>query len=90
MWLLEQADAVAALPEVVLAVLAMALLMFGGFRKNDATDAVTIGALISLGLVATLVILGGPEEADAFRSWAAEHGGRAALVRWLLAERQAR
>ena len=66
MWLLEQADAVAALPEVVLAVLAMALLMFGVFRKNDATDAVTIGALISLGLVATLVILGGPEEAEAF------------------------
>ena len=36
MWLLEQADAVAALPEVVLAVLAMALLMFGVFRKSDA------------------------------------------------------
>jgi NADH-quinone oxidoreductase subunit N len=66
MWLLEQADAAAALPEVVLAVLAMALLMFGVFRKNDATDAVTIGALISLGLVATLVILGGPDEAEAF------------------------
>lgn len=31
-----------------------------------------------------------PEEADAFRAWAAEHGGLAALVRWLLAERQAR
>jgi len=30
-----------------------------------------------------------PEEADAFRAWAAEHGGLAALVRWLLAERQA-
>lgn len=26
----------------------------------------------------------------AFRAWAAEHGGLAALVRWLLAERQRR
>ena len=36
MWLLQQADAAAALPEIVLAILAMALLMFGVFRKGDA------------------------------------------------------
>ena len=48
MWLLEQADAAAVLPEIVLAVLAMALLMFGVFRKGDTADAVTIGALVAL------------------------------------------
>ena len=42
MWLLEQADAAAVLPEIVLAVLSMALLMFGVFRKDDAADSVTI------------------------------------------------
>ena len=43
MWLLEQADAVAALPEIVLAVLTLALLMLGVFRKSDASDVVTLG-----------------------------------------------
>ena len=66
MWLLEQADAVAVLPEIVLAILAMALLMFGVFRKGDATDSVTLGALISLGLAATLVIWGGEGRETAF------------------------
>ena len=66
MWLLEQADAVAVLPEIVLAVLSMALLMFGVFRKGDTADAVTIGALVSLGLAAVLVIWGGEGKALAF------------------------
>ena len=59
MWLLEQADAVAALPEILLAVLSLVLLMYGVFRKGDASDGVTIGALIALGLAALLVIGGG-------------------------------
>jgi NADH-quinone oxidoreductase subunit N len=67
MWLLEQADAVAALPEVVLAALAVALLMLGVFRNKDASDAVTLGALLSLGLVAALVIWGGEGRQEAFK-----------------------
>lgn len=66
MWLLEQADAAAALPEIVLAVLAMALLMLGVFRKSEPSDAVTLGALLALGLAATLVIGGGEGRAEAF------------------------
>ncbi len=67
MWLLEQADAVAALPEIVLALAAMALLMLGVFRKSDATGVVTHGALIALGVTAVLVVAGGPNEAEAFQ-----------------------
>ena len=66
MWLLEQADAVAALPEILLAVLSLVLLMYGVFRKGDASDGVTIGALIALGLAALLVIGGGEGKALAF------------------------
>ncbi len=66
MWLLQQADAVAVLPEIVLAILAMALLMFGVFQKNEPSDAVTTGALVSLGLVAALVIWGGDGKELAF------------------------
>ena len=57
MWLLQQADAVAALPEIVLAVLTLALLMLGVFRKSDASDMVTLGALIALEMA--LVLMGG-------------------------------
>ena len=67
MWLLEQADAVAALPEVVLAALAVALLMLGVFRNKESSDAVTLGALLSLGLVALLVIWGGEGRQEAFK-----------------------
>ena len=66
MTLLQHADAAAALPEIVLAVLAMALLVFGVFRKGDNADQVTIGAVISLALVAALVIWGGGGKAQAF------------------------
>jgi NADH-quinone oxidoreductase subunit N len=64
--LLQHADAVAALPEIVLAVLAMALLMFGVFRKGDTADHVTIGSIVTLGLVAALVIWGGEGRETAF------------------------
>ena len=52
MWLLQQADAVAALPEVALALLAMVLLMFGVFRKGEDTEPVIIAALVALGVAA--------------------------------------
>lgn len=63
---LQNYDAVASLPEVVLACLAMALLMYGVFKKGDANDHVTLGAVISLGLVAALVIFGGEGKVMAF------------------------
>ncbi len=56
---LQQAGAAVALPEIVLAALAMALLMLGVFRKNDATDVVTLGSIAALGLAALLVIWSG-------------------------------
>ncbi len=56
---LQQAGAATALPEIVLAALAMALLMLGVFRKNDATDVVTLGSIAALGLAALLVIWSG-------------------------------
>jgi NADH-quinone oxidoreductase subunit N len=64
--LLQHADAAAALPEIVLAVLAMALLMVGVFRKGDQTNLVTVGALAALALVALLVIFGGEGRQTAF------------------------
>lgn len=67
MWLLEQADAVAALPEVVLAVIAMALLMFGVFRKSDPSAAVNLAAVVALALVAALVIWGSEGRVEAFK-----------------------
>jgi NADH-quinone oxidoreductase subunit N len=64
--MLQNYDAVASLPEIVLACLAMALLMYGVFKKGDANDHVTLGAVLSLGLVAALVILGGDGKVTAF------------------------
>jgi NADH-quinone oxidoreductase subunit N len=66
MWLLQQADAVAVLPEIVLAILSLALLMFGVFRRTDASDAVTLGALVTLAVVAALVVFGGRGAETAF------------------------
>ncbi len=63
---LQNYDAAAALPEVILAVLAMALLMFGVFKKDDANDQVTLGAIISLAIVAALVIFTGEGKVTAF------------------------
>jgi len=63
--LLQSIDAVAILPEIVLAVLAMALLMFGAFRRGDVAGPVTLAAIVSLALVAVLVVWGGEGEAFA-------------------------
>jgi len=66
MSLLQYADASAILPEIVLAVFAMALLMFGAFRKGDVAGPATLGAIGSLALVAILVVWGGEGRAEAF------------------------
>ena len=63
---LQNYDAVASLPEVVLACLAMALLMYGVFKKGDANDNVTLGAVVSLALVAALVIFTSEGKVTAF------------------------
>ena len=63
---LQSYDAAASLPEIVLACLAMALLMYGVFKKGDANDHVTMGAIVSLALVAALVIFGGEGKVTAF------------------------
>ena len=65
---LHTAGAAAVFPEIVLAVLAMALLMFGAFREDESSDAVTIGAILALAVAAVLVIWGseGPAFGNAF------------------------
>jgi NADH-quinone oxidoreductase subunit N len=63
---LQNYDAAAALPEIVLAVFAMALLMFGVFKKDDANDQVTLGAIVALAVVAALVIFTGEGKVSAF------------------------
>ncbi len=63
---LQNYDAVASLPEVVLACLAMLLLMYGVFKKGDANDNVTLGAVVSLALVAALVIFSSEGKVTAF------------------------
>jgi NADH-quinone oxidoreductase subunit N len=63
---LQNYDAVASLPEVVLACLAMLLLMYGVFKKGDANDNVTLGAVVSLALVAALVIFTSEGKVTAF------------------------
>lgn len=66
MWLLEQADAAAVLPEIVLALVAMGLLMVGAFRRGDSANFVTLGALLGLAIAALLVIFGGGGRTTAF------------------------
>ena len=56
---LQQAGAAAVFPEAVLAILAMALLMFGVFRKNNSFEAVTLGSIAALAIAAVLVMWGG-------------------------------
>lgn len=58
MTLLQTADAVAALPEIVLAILAMALLMTGVFRRNESYGVITIAASIAILITALLVAHG--------------------------------
>ena len=59
-------NAAVALPEIVLAVLAMALLMLGVFRKGDSFNLVTLGAIIALAIAAVMVISGGEGSKQAF------------------------
>jgi NADH-quinone oxidoreductase subunit N len=66
MSLLTSIDAAAVLPEIVLAVLAMALLMHGVFRKGDQFRQVSLGAVLALLLALVLVISGGPGRQEAF------------------------
>ncbi len=56
---LQQMGALVILPEIVLAVLAMALLMFGVYRKGDPFEVVTLGSIAALAAAAMLVLVGG-------------------------------
>jgi NADH-quinone oxidoreductase subunit N len=66
MTLLQHADAAAALPEIILAVLAMALLMYGVFARRDVSNHITFGAIVALAIAAVLVIWSGPDTKSAF------------------------
>ena len=66
MYFLQNYDAVASLPEIVLACLAMLLLMYGVFKKGDANDNVTLGAVVSLAFVTALVVFTSEGKVTAF------------------------
>ena len=68
MTLFNSADAIAILPEMVLAILSMALLMFGAFRKGDQSDTASTAAMISLAVAAVLVLWSGGGRQEAFAS----------------------
>jgi NADH-quinone oxidoreductase subunit N len=63
---LREIGAASALPEIFLAVAAMALLMFGVFRKGEGNDPSGLLALGALGVATILVILAPHETALAF------------------------
>src|SRR5437868_10281361 len=65
MSLLDHIQGAAALPEIFLAVAAMALLMFGVFRDKSA-DIVNIAAIIVLGIAVALVLGGAGGRQEAF------------------------
>lgn len=65
MSLLDHIQGAAALPEIFLAVAAMALLMFGVFRDKSA-DIVNIAAIIVLGITVALVLGGAGGRQEAF------------------------
>ena len=52
------ADMLVALPEIFLAVAAMALLMFGVFRKEPSADLVNAASVVVLAMTGALVIFG--------------------------------
>jgi NADH-quinone oxidoreductase subunit N len=52
------ADMLVALPEIFLAVAAMALLMFGVFRKDQSADLVNAASVVVLGVTGALVVFG--------------------------------
>lgn len=64
--ILKSADALAALPELIIAVSAMALLMLGAFRKNDSSDLVNSLALLVLAIAGGAIILTSGETQTAF------------------------
>ena len=65
--ILALADAQAALPEILLAISALALLMLGVMRdRRESFELISTLAVIVLAGAAGLVILGGPERATAF------------------------
>jgi NADH-quinone oxidoreductase subunit N len=52
------ADVLVALPEIWLAVAAMALLMFGVFRREESTDFVNAASVVALAVTGALVMVG--------------------------------
>jgi len=55
--ILKSADAVAAIPEIILAVSAMALLMLGAFREKESSDLVNSLSLLALAVAGGVLIL---------------------------------
>jgi len=66
--ILKSADAVAALPELIIAISAMALLMVGAFSKKDSSDLVNSLSLFALAIAGGVLILTSGETQHAFHN----------------------
>jgi len=66
--ILKSADAVAALPELIIALSAMVLLMIGAFSKKDSSDLVNSLSLVALALAGGALILTSGESQNAFHN----------------------
>ena len=64
--ILKSADAVAALPELIIAVSAMVLLMIGAFTKKDSSDLINSLSLLAMALAGGAIILSNGETQHAF------------------------
>ena len=64
--ILKSADAVAALPELIIAISAMALLMLGAFTKKESSDLVNSLSLLALALAGGAILLTSGETTTAF------------------------
>ncbi len=64
--ILKSADAVAALPELVIAISAMALLMLGAFKKKESSDLINSLTLLALAVAGGAIILTAGETQTAF------------------------
>ncbi|RIK93089.1 MAG: NADH-quinone oxidoreductase subunit NuoN [Proteobacteria bacterium] len=59
-------DLIPAIPELVLAIAAMALLVFGVFRRDDAAGSVALGAVVAMGVALVGVLSMMPDRALTF------------------------
>ena len=64
--ILKSADAVAAIPEIIVAVSGLGLLLLGAYKKGQSSDLVNSLALLALAIAGAFIVLGSGSSAQAF------------------------